>query len=880
MGHRPFLWFRPFSRSNREKRAQSSQLSQPSQPPRFSTTSDTSQTGTPSSPQQTSSSSIKNPFSARRQSDNRSIPRHNSAQLTPIQPTSALPNDQPALHVSSTSNGRPVVQSSRQSLGDSSLPPPYASVPSAPRSSIQSQERDQSSYHSARSQPQPPPNPSPSTPPPPPPPAKQSRRRTRRSKTPLLPFVNHRASSIVDARKSSSSVASPSSSTHSSRHLVRPVPRRAPPSTFSASPPSSRDRDAFIPVANDDQSRALSLDYSAAAEAPPARRSDSYQESVSLRTPLFRKNTQPPSGQHSNPLNNSQVTIHSVQSGSTPSVDIQPSSLDHFIPHRPTDRRHTPASPLSHSSRARQQRVRTGTASSSFVPSSSSSSSQGPSAPPSTQSLPPPPPTPPSLTASTAPNLHLRTSALTPEVPSVDRLSPPIYANYQQGYQTASRLSVGQATDGSRDENHEPSNQTKYNRVFRGGNGRFAFRTPGRSKRSKRGSGPPLHAVPSAGPSDEAIFGTTQHDDPNRSSDIRAGEEILIRFIRKTLGPVGENLAVRLMNKTPITSMGSFAYVIHQGSEESDIDIIRRDLTSGRLFASGMRLLGGAWCNLLLGDRFAPGCSSRQRHEMTYRRSSCSCLVCMVRAAEMLRMSLEETSAMHRGHSEFSDSESNQTSADILSNMSSAARTPLHSAMANFVVVYKLPSTASLMTIGASTSGKELEIGSVIRLNYRASAKLKFTDDVKELFGHLAYTGPISHEEVYRRVTTIGVHYYLYNKGKKERKVYIQGELIRLPINVGVVKLGTQPMYMSELGATFCLYRKQIMSIYVGEIVLEGNSIGSFIKTGIRYYIGFGEERGVCPVYPNKMVGKARKLGVNELLLHHHMVEDLEVKCL
>lgn len=167
-----------------------------------------------------------------------------------------------------------------------------------------------------------------------------------------------------------------------------------------------------------------------------------------------------------------------------------------------------------------------------------------------------------------------------------------------------------------------------------------------------------------------------------------------------------------------------------------------------------------------------------------------------------------------------------------------------------------------------------------MRLNYRASAKLKFTEDVRELFGQLAYTGPISHEEVYRKVTTVGVHYYLYNKGKKERKVYIQGELLRLPVDIGVVKLGTQPMYMPELGATFCIHRKQIMSVYVGEIVLEGNSLGSFIKTGIQYYIGFGEERGVCPVYPNKTLGKARKLGINELLMHHHMVDDLEVKCL
>ena len=388
-----------------------------------------------------------------------------------------------------------------------------------------------------------------------------------------------------------------------------------------------------------------------------------------------------------------------------------------------------------------------------------------------------------------------------------------------------------------------------------------------------------VHSLPDTQPETAPIqddyFGATQHDERRRSVEIRSGEEVLIKFLRNALGPKAQNLAVRLMNKTPITSSSSFSYVIHQGTEESDIDIIRRDLTSGRLYSSGVRLLGGAWCNLILGDRFAPGAASRQRHELTYRRSSCSCIVCRVRAMQLARLADSDA----RSQSEFSDGESTGISADVLSTMSTNSRTPVHSAMANFVVPCRLPNKALLMAIGASSSSRELEIGSVVRLNYRASAKLKFTEDVRELFGHYAYTGPMSHEEVYRRVTTIGVHYYLYNKGKKERKVYIQGELIRLPIDVGVIKLGTQPMYMPELGATFCLHRKQIMSIYVGEIVLEGNSIGSFINTGIRYYIGFGEERGVCPVYPNKTLGKARKLGINELLLHHHMVDDLEVKC-
>lgn len=384
----------------------------------------------------------------------------------------------------------------------------------------------------------------------------------------------------------------------------------------------------------------------------------------------------------------------------------------------------------------------------------------------------------------------------------------------------------------------------------------------------------------------DEYFGTSQHDDPRhqRLSDVRPGEEVLLKFLKGTLGPRGQTLAVRLMNKTPIKSISSFTYSVYQGTEESDLEIIRRDLTGGRLYSSGVRLIGGAWCNLLLGDRFQPGASKKQRHELTYRRTVCSCLNCSVQVVDVAR---QYASSRREGntlpHGEFnsnSDETSTNRSTEVLSTMSSMTRTPMHSAMANFVVKQRIPALKDLIAIGASVSSKELEIGTVVRLNYRSSAKLKFTSDVSELFQHLAYTGPISHEEIYRQVTTRGVHYYLYNKGKKERKVYLQGHLVRLPIPVGVIKLGTQPMHMKELGATFLLHRKQIMSIYIGQIVLEGNSLGSFIKTGIEYFIGFGEERGVAPVYPNKTLGKTRKLGINELLLHHHMISDLEVKCI
>lgn len=526
------------------------------------------------------------------------------------------------------------------------------------------------------------------------------------------------------------------------------------------------------------------------------------------------------------------------------------------------------------------------------------------SAPPSSfQSLPPvahPHPKPPLIPVSSGP--PLRTSELTHGAPSLERdqrgdhdqLIEPHSPNDRPSVALYNAVSVPLGAPSDSGVSHDSSvcggtnggkSRTRYHKIFSSG-GRFALfrrQSAGTSDGALTDGGAAAYAhtrsVSKLGASDEAVFGTRLQEDPRRQPQ-RSGEQILAKFIRSTLGPNAENLAIRLMNKTPIMSSELFSYEIHQGTENTDLDIIRRDLMSGRLYTKGMRLIGGAWCNLLLGDRFAPGSSSRQRHELTYRRSMCSCIICLVESVKIMRAAMSAMEASGRNGFDMSDTDSNAASVDVVSAVRKARRTPLHSAMANFVVLNRLPSKSELLAIGAQAMSKELEIGSVVRLNSRASAKLKFTDDVRELFKHFAYTGPISHETVFRKVTTMGVEYYMNNKGKKERKVYIQGDLVRLPLNVGVVKLGSQPMYLPEVGSMFCLYRKQIMSIYTGEIVLEGNSLGTFIKTGLQYYIGFGEERGVCPVYANKTLGPARKLGVNEILLHHHMVDDLVVKCM
>lgn len=226
------------------------------------------------------------------------------------------------------------------------------------------------------------------------------------------------------------------------------------------------------------------------------------------------------------------------------------------------------------------------------------------------------------------------------------------------------------------------------------------------------------------------------------------------------------------------------------------------------MYRAGNKLSAGAWANLLLGEKFCEGSSKKHMHELTYTRTSCTCLVCLIRSKRSPVDALSE---------------------DENGSLSSTASTytPENSAMANFVRPYCLPLAAELKSIGGLVSWRELEIGTIRRLNSRAAAKLHFTEDMRQLFSHLCYTGPLSHEAVYRKVTTIGVNYYLYNKGKRERKVYLQGDLVQLPLEMGVIKLGTRPLRMDEVGAYYILYKRQVMKIYIGELVLEGNSFGS-----------------------------------------------------
>jgi hypothetical protein len=130
----------------------------------------------------------------------------------------------------------------------------------------------------------------------------------------------------------------------------------------------------------------------------------------------------------------------------------------------------------------------------------------------------------------------------------------------------------------------------------------------------------------------EPLFGAAA-DAPSayaRASARDPRDQLLLSWIRVYLGPRAEAAAVRIKNKTPSKAGCHYLYTIQHGYEAQDLMEIDNAMSSGRLYRSGMLLLGGAWSRLLLGPRFALGASKKQIHELNYKRSVCICLPCQI----------------------------------------------------------------------------------------------------------------------------------------------------------------------------------------------------------------------------------------------------------
>lgn len=251
-----------------------------------------------------------------------------------------------------------------------------------------------------------------------------------------------------------------------------------------------------------------------------------------------------------------------------------------------------------------------------------------------------------------------------------------------------------------------------------------------------------------------------------------------------------------------------------------------RDLQEASSLSASGQIVVGTWPQLLFGENQVP--ASRQsrvssRHLLKYVRTSCTCLQCLVHEEELPA----RPAFSHTSHDIPTLPFQQQTLAPSFTSPAfedQISYIPASSALANFVALQALPHLSQLRELHCEESDALYQIGTLVRLHSREGAKLSFLDKVKPFFKQLSYTGPLSHEEMYRKVTTIGVDYYQYNKGPKSRRVYIKGKQIRVPIKLGIVKLGTRPLYFQEEESKYILYRQQVVQIFTGQIVLEGNT--------------------------------------------------------
>lgn len=128
----------------------------------------------------------------------------------------------------------------------------------------------------------------------------------------------------------------------------------------------------------------------------------------------------------------------------------------------------------------------------------------------------------------------------------------------------------------------------------------------------------------------------------------------------------------------------------------------------------------------------------------------CTCPICTVNSAEATHSTINIVLAHGWNDLDASITDSNSAFVDVVKSSEKQTQTTLHSAATSPVVLNGLPPRAALKATRGSLVRNYPEIGSDTKLNSRSSAKLEFTHGVRELFGHPAYTGSISHKSAFR----------------------------------------------------------------------------------------------------------------------------------
>lgn len=356
-------------------------------------------------------------------------------------------------------------------------------------------------------------------------------------------------------------------------------------------------------------------------------------------------------------------------------------------------------------------------------------------------------------------------------------------------------------------------------------------------------------------PAYEPLFGSTETQrkrEPFSSERIGGGEEALLNFIQKNLGTKAQLLAVRLKNRTPVKAASFFSYVLRQGSTEADVQAMDAVLSSGRLYRNGVLLQGGAWSRVLLGPRYALGASNKQIHELEIHKDRCDCLACRIKEvrsrsapgvstadnpspgaadqqAPMDRRIPDPAAVSISGHSESaagsktrlfrpSRRKTEVKARSSVFDVDTPTASPWYQSFApqfdskrDYVCQMPLPAPQEMQqVVSARLVEGELFLGEVVRLNSRGTGKFKVADDVKQLFGSFAYTGPLTTSSLVSKIVGVATDYYRAHKGKKVRRVYVRGQMAKIEVPAGVIKLPLQPLVVDEIGAPYVLHSKQV----------------------------------------------------------------------
>lgn len=349
-------------------------------------------------------------------------------------------------------------------------------------------------------------------------------------------------------------------------------------------------------------------------------------------------------------------------------------------------------------------------------------------------------------------------------------------------------------------------------------------------------------------------------------AEARTPGLFLLRQFIASLGPRTQASLGRgwVRGGTTVHAANEWDYNLRQGRDVLDLTTIRQQLND-RLIRTGGRLQAGGWTRLLLGPEYTVAPTKKQTHVLNFVIAYCPCINCRIDAMRG-DLGMEDVDEMlldaERGEG-FAEMEVQRSAERVEEDDNDPLFTARKSARFG-----ELPSVDAFKVIGESLGSHEFELGIISRINGKG-CRVNFAPFAKQFFDAARYCGPLDMAEVSESVAGRAKEYYKKHKGKTERRFYVQGTLVKFMVDgCGVALTRIEEGVAEEITSIGVLFRKQVMSVFIGQLALE-DSFGSFIHTDTSFYIGFSQDsEGAQTVFSDGTLGKSRHLGINELRTH------------